>query len=83
MNQTRLGSLIEACINTAIGFVLSIALSLVVYPMFGHAFTLAQNFWITVIFTVASIARSYAVRRWANNRIHMAAQRLATKAAQP
>lgn len=80
MNQTRLGSLIEACINTAIGFIVSIALSLVVYPMFGHTFTLAQNFWITVIFTVASIARSYAVRRWSNGRIRAAAERMAAKA---
>lgn len=77
MNQTRLGSFIEASINTAIGFVMSIALSMVVYPMFGHAFTLAQNFWITIIFTIASIGRSYAVRRWANRRIHAAAQRMA------
>lgn len=77
MEQSRLGSLIEASINTAIGFIVSIALSLLVYPLFGHSFTLAQNFWITVIFTVASIARSYAVRRWANARIRAAAQRVA------
>lgn len=77
MNQTRLGSFIEACINTAIGFVVSMALSMVVYPMFGHSFTLAQNFGITVIFTVASVARGYAVRRWFNARIHRAAVRLA------
>lgn len=77
MEQTRLGSLIEACIGTAIGFIISMGLSLIVYPMFGHSFTLAQNFWITVIFTVASIARSYAVRRWFNGRIRAAAQRVA------
>lgn len=79
--QTRLGSFIEASINTAIGFVMSIALSLAVYPLFGAKFTLAQNFWITVIFTAASIARSYAVRRWANSRIHAAAEKLAARAA--
>lgn len=77
MNQTRLGSFIEACINTAIGFVVSMALSMVVYHMFGHSFTLAQNFGITVIFTVASVSRGYAVRRWFNARIHRAAVRLA------
>lgn len=81
MNQTRIGSLIEACINTAIGFAVSIVLSLIVYPMFGHSFTLAQNVGITVIFTVASIVRSYVVRRWFNARIHVAAQRLAGGAA--
>lgn len=77
MNQTRIGSLIEACINTAIGFWMSLVLSIIVYPMFGHAFTLAQNVGITAIFTVASILRGYVVRRWFNARIHEAAQRLA------
>lgn len=77
MNQTRIGSLIEACLNTAIGFAMSIVLSLIVYPMFGHSFTFAQNVGITVIFTLASIVRGYVVRRWFNARIHEASQRLA------
>ena len=77
MNQTRIGSLIEACISTAIGFIGSILLGLIVYPMFGHSFTFAQNIGITVAFTVWSIVRSYVVRRWFNARIHAASQRLA------
>lgn len=77
MEQSRIGSFIEACINTAIGFCISITLGVIVYPFFGHAFTLAQNFYITLIFTIASIARGYAVRRWANARIRRAAQRMA------
>ena len=80
MNQTRLGSLIEACINTAIGFFGSIALSLIVYPMFGASFTLIQNAGITAIFTLWSVVRGYAIRRWFNARIHAAAQRLAAAA---
>ena len=51
------------------------ALSAVVYPMFGFPVTLAQNLSITTIFTVASIARSYAVRRWFNARIKSIVQR--------
>lgn len=80
MNQTRLGSLIEACINTAIGLIGSILLSLIVYPMFGHSFTFAQNVGITAIFTVWSVLRGYVIRRWFNARIHSAAQRLAAAA---
>ena len=80
MNQTRLGSLIEACINTAIGFFGSILLSMVVYPMFGHSFTLAQNAGITLIFTAWSILRGYAIRRWFEKRIRAAAQRVAAAA---
>lgn len=69
MSQSRLHSFIEAWTGTAIGFIVSMALCFVVYPMFGHAFTFAQNFWITAIFTVASIIRSYVVRR-VFNRLH-------------
>lgn len=77
MNQSRVESLVEACLGTAVGFVISMALSYIVYPMHGHSFTLAQNVSITIIFTAASVARSYAVRRWFNARIHAAAQRVA------
>lgn len=66
MSQTRRQSLIETVVGTATGFVFSILLSIVVYPMFGHSFTLAQNAGITVIFTIASIARGYGVRRFFN-----------------
>lgn len=64
-------------LNTAIGFGISLVLAMVVYPLFGHAFTLAQNVGITCIFTVASIARGYAVRRWFNSRLQRTARALA------
>lgn len=75
MTQTRLQSLIEALVNVGIGMVVSVLLSLVVYPLFGHAFTLAQNVGLTLVFTVASIVRSYCVRRWFNARISRAVAR--------
>lgn len=78
MEQTRVGSLIEACIGTAIGFAVSMLLSMIVYPMHGHSFTLAQNASITAIFTIASIARGYVVRRWFQARLSRAAQRVAS-----
>lgn len=64
--QTRRQSLVETVVGVAIGFVLSMLLSIVVYPLHGHHFTLAQNASITVIFTVASIVRGYGVRRFFN-----------------
>jgi predicted membrane chloride channel (bestrophin family) len=75
VNQTRLASLAEAVINTAIGFAVSMVLSSVVYPLFGFPVTLVQNLGITTIFTIASVARSYAVRRWFNARIKSIIQR--------
>ena len=77
MSQSRLSSLVEAVINTAIGFVISLALTAMVLPAYGHAVTLAQNLQITSIFTIASILRSYALRRWFNARIHRAVIHLA------
>lgn len=75
--QSRLSSLIEALINVAIGFVVSLGLTAIVLPAYGHAVSFSHNLQITAIFTVASIARSYLVRRYFNARIHAAALSLA------
>ena len=63
MSQSRRHSMIEAIAGTAIGFIVSVLASEVVYPAHGHTFTLAQNVSITAIFTVLSIVRGYVVRR--------------------
>lgn len=75
--QSRRSSLIEAALSTAIGFLVSVAITAIVMPAYGHAVTFGDNLQITLIFTVASIARSYAVRRFFNARIHRAAERIA------
>lgn len=74
MSQSRAASLAEAAISTAIGFLVSLALTALVLPAYGHQVTLGQNLQITGIFTIASIARSYVVRRWFNARIKSAAR---------
>lgn len=63
MTQSRRHSMFEAVAGTAIGFIVSVLASLVVYPMHGHAFSLAEVGSITLIFTVLSVVRSYCVRR--------------------
>jgi hypothetical protein len=77
MNQTRLGSFIEAWINVAIGFGLNWCANLLILPLFGFHVTGAQAFGIGVFFTVISVIRSYAIRRWFNARLHRLAQKLA------
>lgn len=77
MNQTRLGSLIEACINVAIGFAINMAANFVILPLIGFQITLQQNLFIGVLYTLVSVCRSYVIRRWFNARLHAAAQRLA------
>lgn len=77
MNQTRLGSLIEACINVVIGFSINFVANLLVFPLFGWHVTVADNFILGGIYTAISVARSYVIRRWFNARLHAAAMRLA------
>jgi hypothetical protein len=77
MTQSRLQSLIEAWANTLIGYFINLAVQLVVYPFYGATFTFGQNIQIGLVFMVVSIARSYALRRWFNARLHKAAQALA------
>ena len=77
MKQTRLESLIEVCLNVAIGFVVSYSAWPFVAHLYGIPYSAVQNFGITCIFTVLSITRSYIVRRWFNNGIHQAAKTMA------
>lgn len=80
MTQTRLSSLVEALLNTAIGFVLSVVTSMIVFPLYGMPLSFSTNLHITFWFTLVSIARGYVVRRWFNARLHRLAQRLAGQA---
>lgn len=81
MTQTRMGSLIEACMNVLIGFVINMVANFVILPMVGFHITLGQNLFIGVLYTVISVARSYAIRRWFNARLHAAAQAIAGRVA--
>lgn len=65
--QTKLGSLVEANINVAIGFGINFVANMTVLPIFGFAVTAADAMGIGVIFTLISIARGYAVRRLFNH----------------
>ena len=61
--QSRLHSLLETLSSIAIGFFVSLGITAVVLPAYGHQVTWGDNIQITAIFTVASIVRGYAVRR--------------------
>ena len=77
MRQTKLGSFYEACINVAIGFGINFVANLIILPLFGFNITLANNFYMGLLYTIISVARSYVVRRWFDRKIHEAAQRMA------
>lgn len=76
MNQTKLESLLETCINIAIGFCVSLTFwTFVVVPVWHLPVTMMQNIHITLAFTVLAIARGYVVRRFFNAQIHKAIHR--------
>lgn len=77
MSQSRLGSFYEACINIVIGFTINYFANLLIFPLFGFQISYSANFVMGAIYTVISLVRSYAIRRWFNARIERAAARLA------
>ena len=66
MSQSRRHSLAEIVTSTAIGFLVSMALTAVVFPAFGYPVSVSHNAAITAIFTLASVVRGYALRRLFN-----------------
>ena len=77
MRQSKLGSLYEACINVAIGFGINYVANLLILPLFGFHISLLGNLYLGLIYTVISVARSYVIRRWFDEKIHKAALRMA------
>lgn len=71
--QTKLESALEAASSTAFGFITSFVVwQAIAAPLFGYEVTLMDNFWLTTIFTVVSLARSYVFRRFFNAGLHKA-----------
>ena len=64
--QTRLMSLVESVANIVVGYGVAVLTQLLVFPLFGLAVSLGENLMIGLIFTVVSLARSYALRRLFN-----------------
>jgi hypothetical protein len=63
--QTRAASLAESLVNVAVGgYVLAVGVTATVLPwLFGIFIPLSSNLAIGLLFTVVSIARSFALRR--------------------
>ena len=63
MKQSRLMSLFEAITNVVAGYGIAVATQLVVFPWFGLPAHVADALGIGAIFTLVSLARSFALRR--------------------
>lgn len=69
MAQTWLGSIVEAKTNIAIGFILNYGLNLMILPvLFDPEHPALSSFYIGLVFTVVSVLRQLAIRRWYNAR---------------
>ena len=64
--QKKTHSLLESLTNVAIGYCIALFTQLVVFPMFGINVPLKSNIAIGAVFTVVSIIRSFALRRFYN-----------------
>lgn len=66
MAQTKAGSFAEAWVNIFIGFSINYCANLLIFPLFGMHISPGNNFIMGCIYTVISLVRSYALRRWFN-----------------
>jgi hypothetical protein len=63
MKQSRAASLIEAIINIAVGFGLSILFQATVLPLLGVQIPWSANFAFALVMTAVSIIRQFILRR--------------------
>lgn len=61
--QSRLMSLVESVANVIVGYGIAVMTQILIFPIFGLHATLAQNLKLGAVFSVMSIARSFALRR--------------------
>jgi hypothetical protein len=57
-------SAFEAVTNVAVGFSIAVLTQATVFPLFGIHATMGEHFAIGGVFTVVSVVRSYALRRF-------------------
>ena len=69
MKQSKLASFIEACANTAFGFIFSFAIQKILNFWYGVEMSDATAMWFVFWFTIASVLRSYIIRRIGNHYI--------------
>ncbi|SUS08429.1 conserved hypothetical protein [uncultured Defluviicoccus sp.] len=61
--QSRRMSLIEAIANIGVGYSVAVAMQMLAFPLFGLDASLEENLALGALFTIASVCRSYLLRR--------------------
>lgn len=79
MEQTKLVSMIEVGCNYLSGFILAFVVWQTLAYFLGIPMPLSRNLFITTIFTVVSVIRSYVWRRFFNRGLHLFVARMVKK----
>lgn len=66
--QSKLNSFIESLTNILIGYITALLSQLLIFPLFNINIPLSDNLLIGLYFTLISLVRSYAIRRWFNKK---------------
>lgn len=66
MLQSKQKSLLEAIVNTFVGFIVTLISSPFIYWICDIKINFPQMTMVTLLFTIVSIIRNYVIRRWFN-----------------
>ena len=64
--QTKTQSLVESVSHTVVGYLVAVALQVVLYPWYHIELSLSNEFGLAMWFTGASFIRGYIMRRFFN-----------------
>lgn len=68
MAQTKKQSFIESLLNVSVGFLITIISLNLLFPLLGIESNYTKNIALTLYFTILSIIRNYAIRRFFNKK---------------
>ena len=71
----------EAWVNILIGFSINYGANLLILPLVGAHISAASNWWMGWLYTVISILRQYAIRRWFQTRLERLVDAIASRRA--
>ena len=66
--QSKKQSMIETLTSVFVGWLIGVILNLTILPLFDYNITVIDSLWVSLIFTVVSVIRSYAIRRTFNSK---------------
>lgn len=61
--QNRYGSLLEAAVNVAVGYVVAVITQVILYPYLGIHLVFEQQLLVALVFMSLGFTRSYLLRR--------------------